>query len=83
MPYPFLSKILSKNLSFSTGIAITKDFAKASVNGTIDNIQYSLFFGFANAIAIAQCERNFTGFTHSLDLHCVLVSSHPHPSYYR
>ena len=51
MPYPFLSEILSKNLSFSTGITITKDFAKASVNGTIDNIQFPFFFGIANAIA--------------------------------
>ena len=34
------------------GIAI----AKASMNGTIDNIQFPLFFGIPNANAIAQCE---------------------------
>ena len=58
---PFLSEILSENLSFSSvflvSIAITNAIAKASVNGTIDNIQFPLFFGIANANAIAQCER--------------------------
>ena len=43
IPYPFLSEILSQNLFSSTGIAITKDFAEASVNGTIDNIQFPFF----------------------------------------
>ena len=47
---PIPSKILRESLSFSTGKAIAKDFAKASVNGTIDNIQFP-FFGIANAIA--------------------------------
>ena len=32
------------------GTAITKDFAKASVDGTIDNIQFP-FFGIINVIA--------------------------------
>ena len=30
--------------------------AKASVNSTIDNIQFPLFLGITNVIAIAQCE---------------------------
>ena len=44
------STVTAKSLakSFSTGTAIAKDFAKASVNGTIDNIQFLR----------AQCEWN-------------------------
>ena len=38
------------------GIAITK----ASVNGTIDNIQLPLVLSIANANAIAQCERTLS-----------------------
>ena len=48
------------------GTSITKKplfdiaIAKTSVNGTIDNIQFPLFLGIANANAIAQCERTLT-----------------------
>ena len=62
----FPSEILSESLSFSSVflvIAIAKKplfgitISKASVNSTIDNIQFPLFFGITNANAIAQCER--------------------------
>ena len=38
-----LAKSLAKFCLFSTGIAIANDFAKASVNGTIDNIQFPFY----------------------------------------
>ena len=64
--YPFLSEILSEDLFFQYGTAIARKqlfdiaIAKASVKSTIDNIQFPLFLGIANANAIAQCERNLT-----------------------
>ena len=47
-------KSLVKICHFPHGIAIANDFAKASVNGIIDNIQFPLFL----ASLRAQCERN-------------------------
>ena len=44
-------------MSFSTGIAIAKDFAKASVNGTIDNIQFPFSLALLMLSLRAQCER--------------------------
>ena len=64
MAYPThsLAKSLAKICLFPHDIAIAKDFAMASVNGTIDNIQFP-FFGIANTISLrAQCEWNLNIF---------------------
>ena len=38
-------------------MAIANTIANTSVNSTIDDIQFPLFFGIANTNAITQCER--------------------------
>ena len=51
-------KSLVKICHFPHGTAITKDFAKASVNSIIDNIQFPLFLASLTLSLSAQCERN-------------------------